>query len=48
MDAKALFRLRRIEPIAKREPVIKTIPQPLRAVYQQSFQHVIRLKGAGT
>ena len=45
MDQRTLARLRRAEPVAKREPVIRTIPQPLRAVYQQSFQHVLRLKG---
>ena len=46
MDAKALTRLRRVEPIAKRKPAIRTIPQPWRAVYQESYQHILRLKGA--
>ena len=44
MDTKALARLRRVEPIAKRKPAIKTIPQPLRAVYQESYQRVLSLK----
>ena len=43
MDAKALARLRRIEPVAKRKPAIKTIPQPQRQSYQDSVQHEIRL-----
>ena len=45
MDRKSLARLRRVEPIAKREPVIRTLPQPLRRLYQESYQHVLRLKG---
>mgnify|MGYP001611459304 CR=1 FL=1 len=43
MDRKALARLRRVEPVAKRTPAIRTIDRPYRNVYQQSFQQTLRL-----